>query len=1183
MGRFLNKPKLLGFSRGSSLGLVFLLALSACTKATQSVKSATDGSKYTATPGETKTKYPPNTQLSDRVTFVIKNKTGTPIPNIVTEFKLFDVTLADKAGISDEQIKSELFAKWEDTNFLMDAAGSLSQSSCILGPYRDPCLGEISGGTSLTNQSGETGVGYRTPNLPGAVLAIAVRVPTKSAAADLVQFVKIRILSNEEFANSGMAAKPATIFVIPTLFDDAQRQVIKAGTAFNLALFVPDMPNSEVGKGFKFDVSVSGVTDTVDGVNVILPASTVSCEFRNFQCIIPGGPFKVLKPTTITVDIKPVDPNLPVKSASITMPVITGNAKSLVLSLTPPSGGINNVCVNPLDISKPCFDISSDSDTLDLFPIMVDEGGNFVSTTDALWSVTGPLAGHLLGGTTTIGKQTLQPKLAGQGLISVSSKQSPSISTSITYVIRSGLPTQLEVKSQHTVGTSSIENATAPFKAYITLYDKNNNQCIDYNGTLAVILNLDHVYAPAPPVNSVTGLAQIPVSGTGVSTLDYTTAPLTVTKGQALTPDNFNILKVPNIAGGEQYPSIQISGASGITIRNPLGVTVLPGAVTQTIIRTASGGGGAMWPALLANNTATAVTMASDSQYFLYVAGYDAGGNYVSEVPAKFWGLDFKFDNSTASLAASTGLDDAISSLRALDPSGYGTPGTCPSPNATPMLPSTHATNQPLNNTIYCGLHRGLAIKAGLSSVFASAGIPGTGKILALPTDTSVAPSMTPNLSIVSGTATKFVFEMRDASTGATLTPPITAARPFKIIVHAQDNNSIDATGYNGSKDFTVVSSASASWAGMLPSLPSGTVNCTFLTGTCEFPGTYSLADSRVSASITIEQVTAGGVTGAWSKLIAAAPGAAKYIYLADKKGGPAASSSVLTPATNPVGFNFTADEEFGYAAAITDISGNWLRDGNNTTDQLIYEGFTSTANSLAGIFDQIAGTWTSIPAISNLWVADATPADGLDATPKKFYDPALAGDLAVIQLSANKDTSKYTTVLVPQNRTGTGYIKIRSTANASLVSWPSPWIKIRAGRLEHVDNFVYAISNPAVSLNANFIAGSEHKVRVRLHDKKHNQLYDYTSIQKIAAKFIKTDATHPNGVDDLRAGDFSWISQAQAEDQYGTLRDYYRAHDAPELGGPDPSIFNIPGAAYNEGGPRYHRVLYAKPTFSVM
>jgi hypothetical protein len=251
---------------------------------------------------------------------------GTVGDGVAVEFKAFLITDAITAGLDEESIKEGIKDGWSGLDFIMQADGTLKGRHCSAGEYRHDCVGQLFGGSAYTNQFGQTSVGFITPNMPGARIAIAMRTPERSLASNKIQYLQLNVMTNEEFANSNLEPLDASFSIIPFLVNRDGQNVIKAGTTFSLLLSIPEIPNTEVGKGFSFYVETKNVGDEVDGVDVIVPGGVdgadLSCEFLNGFCIVPGGPFKVLKPTTLTISARPTSSSFPVKPTSLEIGVI---------------------------------------------------------------------------------------------------------------------------------------------------------------------------------------------------------------------------------------------------------------------------------------------------------------------------------------------------------------------------------------------------------------------------------------------------------------------------------------------------------------------------------------------------------------------------------------------------------------------------------------------------------------------------------------------------------------------------------------------------------------------------------------------------------------------------------------------------------------------------------------------
>jgi hypothetical protein len=184
--------------------LGIIATLNACSKGKKTAEQARLGSEFKAETTELQNPYPPNFKLSKNLYYTVKSKSGQPISGVQAEFKAFLITDAVKAGLSDEIIKEKILDGWNGGDFVMQADGSISGTSCMAGAYRENCVGILVGGSSVSNQFGQAHVGFTTPNMPAAKIAVAMRVPPGSLASDLIQFYRIDITTNEEFITSGI-------------------------------------------------------------------------------------------------------------------------------------------------------------------------------------------------------------------------------------------------------------------------------------------------------------------------------------------------------------------------------------------------------------------------------------------------------------------------------------------------------------------------------------------------------------------------------------------------------------------------------------------------------------------------------------------------------------------------------------------------------------------------------------------------------------------------------------------------------------------------------------------------------------------------------------------------------------------------------------------------------------------
>ncbi|MEI8026961.1 MAG: hypothetical protein WCI18_11495 [Pseudomonadota bacterium] len=1140
--------------------VVCAMIVMSCSKGSSTVAKSRENSYYTAKTAKNYLNIPARYTFSDNIEFFVATQNGTPLPAIGSEFKAFDITAMYEGGTELKPEKVPVMLKtfqdnWNTNFFNLQANGEISTVvTCENATTREGCVGDLTGSSSKTDRDGRAFTGYKTPDGLGSVVAIVLKVPEGSSASNLMQYATVQIQAWRDWGKNGESPLEATLLLVPQLEDDNGNPVVKAGVGFSVNLIVPGLPTTPKGSGFAFDIETTGVAG-VDNDRIVVPnGKKVNCNFRGGLCSLPGGPFKVLSPTTMTISVKPSDPNFPVKPATITIPVISGRARTIMLSTTYPATKVTNLCLSDTDFSRPCIDISADIDELQIYPFLADEGGNFVGFVPTQWSATGPLATRLM--TDKVDSfQKILPITTGSGIISVSTEKG--ISAQFTYMIRSGAPAKVQFKTEHSIGSNSTERVGVPFKVISTLYDKKDNLCVDYNTTFGVKLKLNNAYPSTPPPGIV-------ATATLADEIDQTVNKILVTRGIGTTTGSFTVVKVPDIAGGQLYPTISILDSTLlVSIINATPITILPGNVTQSQLRNLAGGLGTPWDLVASGATGTSfeadrtIIVRADQQYFFNNAGYDAGGNYVIDVPSKFWGVSYIYHSGTQ-----PAFDGLVASLKDKDPSLYSDAIGCinPIPNSTPST-NQLPTNQPEGNMVYCGVHRALASKQGVSSPLASVGIPGAGRVLAIPLDITVKAAISPILNITSGLASKIKIDLVDTNPAAVpfvLGNPITAGKPFKIRLTATDNDDVLASDFAGVKTFDFSSSASPSWGGIPPVLPDGSKTCTFIAGVCTLSDTYLISrgtgtagviSSQTITSIAMEQLIPNGevgVVGINTQFIRSIPGAEKYIFFTDKKGGTTTGSIALQPSSLPGGISIKASQEFGFGVAIADSSGNYIRD-MALSDNISVKGFEGTYTDLTNgpdyFFNFTTGTASSTPwpadfTKNDILTPNATPPAGVDPTPKKFYDPSIAADVAKISTTTLKDASKYSLVLSPQNRLGKAFAVPYSATNPSLVGWPSPNIEITPGVIDHVASDLYDPNDATVN-NTNAMPGICKNLKFKLSDAKGNQLLDYTTVTNVRLKIFKVDPTHPNGIDDPKVN-----ASSLAPDQYALL-------NAAEIPGP--------------------------------
>jgi hypothetical protein len=1116
----------------SVLILALVMLTGACTKASKSVSAAKDGSNFGSTVPELVGPFAPNKSISDAIRFIITTKEGRVLPGINVEFKAFDITAASQAGLEKTVIADAIRSKWNDPAFVMDSNGAILGTSCDAGTTRESCVGILSGASKTTNQLGEASVGFTTPNYPSGVIAIALRVQEDSTASQLLQFVTIRITSNEEFATSGIEKLDSSLIVIPSLFGPNGEQVLKAGVPFNLSLVIPGIPNTKSGQGFEFNFQIEGLGDISEDKGIVLPSGKLKCDFRNSQCVVPGGPFKVLKPGNVKISVSPPNSRFPVKPTSLELPITTGAATRMVLSLTPIETGINNACVAQGSADEPCLELSADEAERTLYPIIVDDAGNFVSKTSTSWSATGPLSGaKLKKGPTVVDDQILVPDVAGRGVLTVMSTTFPGISTAVTYAVRSGSPSAVVLRNEN----DGFERAGREFKVKVELYDKKNNLCIDYFRPVKLSLALENgaginINLPQSITSDVTPS----------TTIDQTTEPVLISAGLGITTKSFMIAKVDPNALDSELPAINLVsgeidevGKPPLVQREKTNFLVRQGDVTQTVLRMADLGRGNVW--LDASNPCplddSVYCLRTDKNYYFYNAGYDRAGNFVQDVPSDFWGVNYNIADAYVNFAQ-TG-STPIQTLGALDPGDFAEQANCLNPNITPdpLLPANSPTNQPADGAVFCSIHRGLGVKSGSSTSYKAAGLAGTGRVLAIPKNRTIRAALSPRLKISGGTTSKFVIELRSVLNNVKLTPPVIAGEQFRIYIYARDDQNFTTVDFAGVKHFYLTRGGEPSWLGFKSKLPNGLVSCDFgglnsqnynEPGVCELPGIYYVSGSRLddTSSIVIEQTAASGdggsigvsdviIPGSYSITIPAIPGPEKRLVFSTFRSGVSVPNNELTKNGPPDNQSYKveplipssvlaksyreidADQEKGLGLVITDEMGNYIRDVDPVADGIDVEGFISPTDTLTGVFDETTGVWAD-PA--NKY----TPSDVFKKTnesPDKFLYPSKPEHHEFIsnpffKTGAGKDL--YSTIFIPQNRFGNGYAVAKSLTNPNLVGWPSPWMKVTPGKPDHIEMFPIADAN-ATTPAGDLSTGQCYRVKMFIKDVRGNVVTDYS------------------------------------------------------------------------------------------
>ena len=1085
----------------SAAGLVALtsLLLTSCNKGGRTAADLAAATNYTAASAGVGTgqSYAPGQITGSNITFTIKSKDGTPIPGVTVEFKAFDITALAAANLTDTAIAPLLASNWttanpafysdQSTSFCKDkstpcsASDTADEASRATYPTQSTWVGALSAASSTSDKSGSVSVAYTTSSMFSRTMAVAMRAVSGGVSTSFVQFVRVQTSSVNDFlASNGGANGPIT----PTFVTVPDK--ILAGRQFTIILQanVPDTGTSTID----FDVSTSNVPTSAKASAAVLPSGKISCIFKGGQCIVPGGPFKVSVPGTFTISVTPPSGVAAIKPLKdFPVEVKRGPAVKLIVSSTPPDSQVTPICQSmlQLDTSASCLTISADQDKVALYPALLDEGGNFVGTAETTWSASGPLANTIVNSVGAV--QNIVPQTPGNGSLTLTTSNGDRpLTASFTYLVTAGTPKTLSIASEHTIGTTAVEVATQPFKALVQLFDAKNNLCTNYTGQVQLSFAMANANNSVPPVGS--GWApSVPVTS-------FTEA-VNFKAGVGTTLGAYVLAYVP--AAGETLPTISVTGSISAAPATSAAIAVQPGPTSQTLLRTAPANGGAVWT--------QATTIRSDQSYYFTLAGYDAAGNYTADVFAKFYGVQDGFNVVTGTPG-----------LIGVNPASYATAGACPSPPAAQPAP------------IVCPVHRSITLYSGSSTVFTVAGDTGIGRVLAIPQkfDASgglaIPAALSPSLSISSGLATSMTLQILDNVSGnpvvtdaTTGVPTLNAGQIFNIRIQALDAKGLAAAAYAGPKTINFLANSNPTWGGTAATVPNGAIACTFTLGTCTVPGNFVVYDTQTSTAISVQDISpapANPIPRVWSALINVLPGAEAYTMVVNRTGGPTAGAAPWLQVNN-VTLRLTADQEYPFAAAVTDAYGNWIRD--MATNEAIWDGTASITTP--AVVPNSSNSWTSSDIFAALNGAG-------QSNVLKFLPPASA---SVIN-AANKDTTKYDVVYQPADRVGSGWILVKSATHTNLMAQLSPPVVVTPGVIEHVE-----IVDKDDLNNLNQVPSACFNVRIRIHDKKHNQLTDYTANSRVALKWFKP------GTVDAHPGDFTYLDSLIAANGHAGSTNY--------------------------------------------
>ncbi|NBW82853.1 hypothetical protein EBR21_13975, partial [bacterium] len=565
---------------------------------------------------------------------------------------------------------------------------------------------------------------------------------------------------------------------------------MKSGRGFFVTLQV-FFKGKQLPVNDKLKVKMSGTGPLSPWKESKLPFGEFECVFLDGKCIVPNAPFTVNGRGKLLLVAE--DPLGKISKGSAEFEVVESDAKFLVLSstgdtFTTPCNSDVDKALLELDGCQVRF--SSDSLNQTLYAYVLDEGGSPLKKVAANWNVTGTVVPK--SSTASVEQTVLDIAVAGKGVIEISTSN---LKSRYFYQVDPGAPAKIEVMSEN----GGIESVVTPFRARVKVFDQQNNVCTNYKEPI----NLDFL------------LKNAPASPNGSASVVEFSEPVVLNDGVAYTQGKFHA-KLATTEVGAPSPVISVVMNSKEFLSD--NIIVRPGIETSAKLRsTASNSGSELDPTAV-------ITMKASDRYFVYVAGYDAYGNYVKDLAATFIPSfkptsDFSYSNG--------GVDYTILTNNTL----------CAT---VPSLPCPLVNNAGTN-----------------TMVTPPAGLIGGGMFTAVPTTLPAVALQSPTFAFVTDRAEKLVLETEHRTGGVNLE---TAGVPFTARIVARDIYNNVVGSFAGSKSVAITAVLlKNSWLGRTPEIPASAtptpVSCQFINGVCTLTG-WVLADTREPTILNISEET---------------------------------------------------------------------------------------------------------------------------------------------------------------------------------------------------------------------------------------------------------------------------------------------------------------------------------------
>jgi len=660
----------------------------------------------------------------------------------------------------------------------------------------------------------------------------------------------------------------------------------------------------------------------ISGSESIYQEGEVGCVFIKGVCNLQTTTLNTKGIVNVTIE----DVAKEIQGTSASLEVEGGDAGGLLIfNEDPLKNPLANADTCPLDLSKVCLEMDADLAAIDYWVGVVDGGGNFIASSSSTWSVlSGPLSDQIATGFVEA-QQTLAVSKSGKGSLKITNGD---FDLTVTYEVKPGFPVSYRLYSEH----SGTEVATVPFKVFVAALDQYGNWCRYLDETQAITFSLTGAGASPNGIASLVSLTE-DVNFTP-SNQPY---PASGQPEFIISSLSEGFLQAVNIGDQPKIVAQGTSNVAGGTVvfgeSEPL--IIMPGEPATLVLRDAPSGGGSQY--------AAPMTIPIASSRVFYPAGYDSLGNFSTDLLANFLG--------TGVIAVGGVVSPPTGSLSVVAPTVTGT-GTL---QVEPLI-------------------------AGIASVETDT--------ITVTSSAAVRMEMltTNNCSVNTSSGTcaaawgcSWNLTQCDESSGNHQM----GGQRFHIRVQALDNAGFVATTYTGIKPLEFTFSGNASWAGDLPSLPAGSIDCLFVEGVCDLASDYWIADIT-SVSFGTVTDSSGEISETAAVIITGEVGTAnRKIKLANGLGGPGASRQILD---NLVAADLiiTADDTMDIGAAIVDEGGNYVSDAPALGTDFSTSGFQaselgSAANVNAITFDPVLVATGTISASNATYVTGVSPTITVD------------------------------------------------------------------------------------------------------------------------------------------------------------------------------------------------------------